>query len=443
MRRALAALVCALAGACGTTGPTEVPPLAAPRVATAVRHAAGSPLEEGSGTAEPGTACDALEVTALLVALDGVPEELLGSLASQTVLLVAPDDDRPLAAAGSLAAGGRAGEVASADAFLLSLRRRRAELANLRAALPDGVTATFEAVRDAESSCEACEPVHERFAVHVHRHGAAIELAVDLEDTHPKCQGGRPRPNRELACLAPRGLGAFAVIVPSPFHGDEARAMAAVVEVSRAPDVSRGAAHAEAFARCVADLAREAALRRARAANTLVASGERAVPDLRLLADDGARRSTLLALARAEHCPLAEDVALSGSEELVSATASIVSASDGWSIERAALGTLAAKTNEDGTPPDVAAIVARRGGAAGTSAEAFFALASQATSLETLEALLVSENTDLLEDPSPAVRVRAFEWLAARQKTPAGYAPLAPAEKRRAALEKVGTRDGK
>jgi len=443
VKRALAALVCALAGACGTTGPTETPPLPAPRVATAVRHAAGSPLEEGSGRAEPGTACDALEVTALLVALDRVPEELLGSLASRTKLLVAPDDDHPLQAAGSLVAGGRAGEVASTDAFLLGARVRRADVASLRGALPDDVTAIFEAFRDAESSCEACEPVRERFAVHVHRHGAEIEIAVDLEDTHPKCQGGRPRPNRELACLTPVGLGAFAVIVPSPFHGDEARAMAAVVQVSRAPDLSRGAAHAEAFARCVADLARESALRKARAANTLVASGERPTPDLRLLADSDQRRGTLLALARAEHCPLAEDVALSGSEELVESTASVISASDAWSIERGTLSALVAKTNEDGTPPDVAAIVARRGGAAGTSAEAFFALASQATSLETLEALLVSENTDLLEDPSPAVRVRAFEWLAARQKAPAGYAPLASAEERRAALEKVGTRDGK
>jgi hypothetical protein len=40
-----------------------------------------------------------------------------------------------------------------------------------------------------------------------------------------------------------------------------------------------------------------------------------------------------------------------------------------------------------------------------------------------------------LEDSSPASRVRAFDWLTARGRAPAGYDPLGTPRQRRAALE--------
>jgi len=51
-----------------------------------------------------------------------------------------------------------------------------------------------------------------------------------------------------------------------------------------------------------------------------------------------------------------------------------------------------------------------------------------------LEARLVAENRAFLEDSRPAARVRAFDWLAARERTPDGYDPLSSAKARRAAL---------
>ncbi len=54
-----------------------------------------------------------------------------------------------------------------------------------------------------------------------------------------------------------------------------------------------------------------------------------------------------------------------------------------------------------------------------------------------LTASLVRENRLFLEDRNPAARVRAFDWLEAREAAPAGYDPLAPRDERRAALAEV------
>jgi hypothetical protein len=58
-----------------------------------------------------------------------------------------------------------------------------------------------------------------------------------------------------------------------------------------------------------------------------------------------------------------------------------------------------------------------------------------ATSRAELAVRLWNENRILLEDASPASRVRAFDWLALRGLAPAGFDPLAPLAERRAALE--------
>jgi len=78
-------------------------------------------------------------VTASFFALERMPETLLASLASQTRLTVDPSGDKPLLAAGVLAARGRGGAVGDARAFLASLggeAGRVTRFADLRGALP-------------------------------------------------------------------------------------------------------------------------------------------------------------------------------------------------------------------------------------------------------------------------------------------------------------------
>ena len=56
-----------------------------------------------------------------------------------------------------------------------------------------------------------------------------------------------------------------------------------------------------------------------------------------------------------------------------------------------------------------------------------------------LRTRLLAENFIQLEDSSPAARVRACDWLAARGIAPAGYDPLGPPKARREALERALT----
>ncbi len=137
---------------------------------------------------------------------------------------------------------------------------------------------------------------------------------------------------------------------------------------------------------------------------------------------------------------MAEEVALAAADDLVAKAARAVATTDlsGWAIERAALCAIRSELGAGDPSASLAEILGRRGGAAGRSADAFFALADRASSLEELDRLLVAENEALLEDASPAMRVRASEWLARRGRAPRGYDPLAPAAERRAALEARG-----
>jgi hypothetical protein len=408
--------------------------------------------------AAPGTAGTALQATVAFFALDLVPETVLAPLPTRARLTLDEEEDPPLRAETSLAARGRAGPVnegRSLEGELEAQGVRVTRFASLRGALPEGVTARFEAVRDGRGSCSACEPVHERFAVLVHRRGAAdrepIELALELEDTHEAAcaAGGEPhvRPDRELVLLEPTAPGTYAIVAPSPFKGDEARAILAVVSVAPPPDASCDAAHAEAFAVCSADLAREEALARMRAREAMPveptpAPGEQAPSPAGKGAGERAEpRRALLALAQRVRAPLALDLALTGSDELVATAAANVGDGDPWRVEQAALEAL--RAGATAAEPDEAALrlLARRGGEAARSVPTFFALAAKARSLDAFDRLLARENEDLLEDASPPVRVRAFEWLAARELAPAGYDPLGPAAERRAALEKQEARN--
>jgi hypothetical protein len=63
-------------------------------------------------------------------------------------------------------------------------------------------------------------------------------------------------------------------------------------------------------------------------------------------------------------------------------------------------------------------------------------LAKQSVNSDDLYARIIAEQQIALEDNSPAVRVRAYDWLNERGAGPADYNPLGPARERRAAIDK-------
>ena len=88
-------------------------------------------------------------------------------------------------------------------------------------------------------------------------------------------------------------------------------------------------------------------------------------------------------------------------------------------------------------PPELRAVLTVYAGEPSRHAGSLDDIAHQATSRQDLENRLTAENLVFLTDSSPGSRVRAFDWLRARNLAPAGYDPLGPAKLRREALDKA------
>jgi len=97
-----------------------------------------------------------------------------------------------------------------------------------------------------------------------------------------------------------------------------------------------------------------------------------------------------------------------------------------------------AKQQAEGKLSDVlTGVLLEHTGEAGRHSSSLELVCKNLSSQADLRTRLIAENLIYLEDSSPASRVRAYDWLAARGQAPAGYDPLGPARQRRDALEKA------
>jgi hypothetical protein len=107
----------------------------------------------------------------------------------------------------------------------------------------------------------------------------------------------------------------------------------------------------------------------------------------------------------------------------------------GWVVDRALLAGLAKLAAGGEFPPAVSAMLSARFGEAGRDPGALGELAAASPSRADFETRVQAENLILLDDASPASRVRAFEWLSSRNEAPQGYNPLGSSAERRAAID--------
>lgn len=155
------------------------------------------------------------------------------------------------------------------------------------------------------------------------------------------------------------------------------------------------------------------------------------------------RRALLVELARGSSRSLPLDlVLLATDDQLARWTARAAEtavlgdrASQAWSLERTALLDTAREMDLGTADPSLVAVMRVHLGALGTEPSLLADVIRRASAAQAFAEALVTETELLLFDPRPAVRVRAYRWLAARGLGPAEFDPLADRATRRAALD--------
>jgi hypothetical protein len=105
-----------------------------------------------------------------------------------------------------------------------------------------------------------------------------------------------------------------------------------------------------------------------------------------------------------------------------------------WVYDRETLSWIAEVGRQRTIPPELEAVLLRHCGEMAHFPDLLGDMVASSPDRATFDRLLLAEHVFLLEDPSPAARVRALEWLAARDSAPEGYDPLAERDERRAVV---------
>jgi len=446
-----AALSVGLFAACRGTGAAPDAPLPLPALEVAGDSYAGSPLRG----VVPGAA-DALDLEpahALVLefeleyverlALDGAP-----AISAQAQLIHARRGVEPIQASARLADEVRALEAGDARA-----QGRRRTCHAERVVLLPGTTQVYALKPPGSSEAPWVLALTRAGAadeaqLSVELSGAALAIAEDedppatvawseLVVLDPPCRAGAPE--RWLAWRAPS---------PEAAQGGYLARLALRAPPQDPGELAQHVARAEAARSRALAAQRRQAERAARVERAEVRRRERENA-LESLAQAENRREALVFLAAATEALLCGDLALLIDDELVerlveyltgAAARSAELAHDqvalGWHLERSAWLAAALRMNSDlPLPPALRGTLVRHAGEVGRSAAAIEDLVRASRNLAEFQARLVAENRVYLEDTSPAARVRAFDWLAARGQAPAGFDPLADEEARRAALE--------
>jgi hypothetical protein len=347
-------------------------------------------------------------------------------------------------------------------------------------AIPTGVTAVLSTT---DNTPAATGPTRGfRLAMH-HRDAQSLELALAIDDREParvvsvvgsdtsgdEDSPAAPAPRRfvtEIAVIEPFAVGgpiSLAIVVPFAFDPDPTRAVLLLIDA-----MPGGGASAEdelalrqALERCTEDLQRTA--RETAARPTVIAAAIAEWPGyeaaLASLTRAESRRAGLAYASGETGADICEDVALvaddstlqSLAERVVARTSAAATqpaatqpaakegarAALGWLLDVASLDLMSSLQSSNKLPPELVTVLVRHAGEAGRGAGAVEEALKGARSRAEFDARVQAENFVALEDNSPAVRVRAYDWLNARGRAPAGYDPLGPPRQRHVALEKV------
>lgn len=295
---------------------------------------------------------------------------------------------------------------------------------------------------------------------------ADYQLGIELDDyatTAGTSAAPRDELGQELVLVSfpqpPTDTEDLAVCIPLNGLPNQAKYLVACIQVRRVgPTTSGGNATADA----ALFLMKQQIQQSANAASSQP-SGYSAAPSDRaalasamsVLAQPVPRRAALVYLAGRTGATLSSELALSAADVQLAAYAKQLSDSGaataldrspadlGWTMDLAALTYLTQLASEEKLPAELDAVLTTYAGEVGRHSGTLQVILNNLRSRQELDLRLLAENRIYLEDPSPAARVRASDWLRARNRLPAGYDPLARGTERRAALEAAARQPAK
>jgi len=462
----------------------EVPVFVAPVLHYELDHFLGDPLSgPRSGNLLVQQSDPAISITLTFLALEHMPTELLGPLEADTRLILSSLEGEPVTSITRLTRGGRSGSVDDVSEFLGNFEQENfgtfVRLKVLNSTILTGTT-TCVRVKKAESIADEASgsieiqvylsPITDPIMVSEQPANKSLEIAliqsgeIYLDDTQSNTQKEEVKINQvtqesqslvpfvESVILKPIAFQDkidFAIVLPYLWNDSDAEAVAIVVQVQQ-PKLGEQTdiEYNRALSQCLADIKRHGA--DIDLSGSAYPTGS-LKPDFalaqKLLMSSGEKRKALLYLASVYPADFTGDVALSvelGHQYSLAnhVIKMIQSSSDpnnsdlGWLMEKASYIFFADLLNKGQATLDVEGILTYHTGEVGRHGSLLLELASRAQNLEDFHNLLLQENLVYLNDASPSARIRAYDWLAAREKAPPGYNPLASKEERRAALTK-------
>ncbi len=398
---------------------------------------------------------DAPLITATFAALSRWPQSsTLASVESRAQLITVVPARTVVTPVAGLLRNARVGITQDETLFLSQAPGHptgRPFVKELSGVLPHGVCASFRVRQKEDGALEAAPQIEVQIRRGAEPNAAwAVSLIMTAAPQDVPAAHLLTTETIQLTPLHLEEQDRLAMILPSPFGVEELKAFGVVIEMG--PPPQRGTAAADRYARlvkeCQDDLSAQAGGRAAPQAPNFEA-GRRGLDEaIRLLQSPTYMRQALLYLAQEMRMPLTEDIALSAADRIVFRLARADSnecAPDAGRevevlrarLEKAAYRLLAEAIAADPAPLELEAIAIRHAGEVGRHPSVLKEIVATAADPADLEQCLVQENLIYLEDISPAARTRAFEWLTAGRRAPAGYDPLAPSQERRRALNRA------
>ena len=449
------------------------PPLLSPELETRVTYYAGDPI--GGLASKDVTqqlslhAEDAIPITARFYLLTDMPGVRFDPLMDHARLIIGDDGTDPLQPQSPMMANARLVLGADAESLAASIPGRAASSAVLCArcdglALP-GLTTSIAVAHLEPITLAGHRQAERHVTIELWREpklegtsGDRLEVALIVSDVVDRLYDSgevdpsvAPVPRTEKIVLDAMLEGAgqhMALFAPARFDPTGRLAYLLVLEqgagdavANRTGDIENELAHV----RDQIDTAHERGQDRRRPLVESDLLRLRRLQAVDALQDPDHAREALVVLAG--DAPIASGMALMADDAAIAtwstalvpdATSMRERADDGealaWSLERSALALLQRDLARGELPPEFTALLLRWTGDVGRAPGVLEASIARARNLREFQDTILNENRIALEDPDPAARVRAFDWLSMNGFEVTGFDPLDDRRARRQAL---------